>query len=206
MSTPVLLLNADYQPLKVIPWERAVSLLLDEKVRVVEEYAGRAIRSASATMAFPAVVALVKYAEAPTKVRFNRSNVLARDGYACQYCGSAPLTASGNPRLEDLTLDHVVPRAQSRDGFVRLPWNGKRVPITCWENVVCACIPCNAAKADRTPAEARMVLRVWPRRPNVWDSVRMTLTRTRIPEEWKLYIPENVSGWRGYWDDELDSD
>ena len=206
MSTAVLLLNADYSPIKVISWERAVVMLLDEKVRLVEEYAGRAVRSARNTMAFPAVVALVKYADSPTKVRFNRSNVLARDGYTCRYCGVRPLTRSGNPKIEELTLDHVVPRAQSVNGFVTLPWSGKRVPITTWENVVCACVDCNSTKADRTPGQAGMVLKGHPRRPTVWDAVRMSLTKANIPEEWKLYIPQDASPWRNYWDEELDPD
>lgn len=205
MSTAVLLLNADHTPIKVISWEKAICLLLDDKVRLVAEYAGKVIRSASLELAFPAVVALTKYARTNNKVRFNRANLLARDAYQCQYCGVRPRTASGSPRLEDLTLDHVVPRAQSRRGEVVLPWSRARVSVTCWENVVAACCDCNARKADRTPAEAGMKLLHLPRRPTPWDAVRMTLTRMQIPREWIDYIPAE-SGWRDYWDGELDPD
>lgn len=448
MTTAVLLLNADYTPIKVIPWERAVCLLLDEKVRIVTGYTGKVIRSASAVMEWPAVVALVKYATVANKVRFNRSNLLARDGYTCQYClhpdhkiltadlrwvpagslsegdtlvgfdehqdghsrrgyrastilnykqeeqelfkvvldsgkefhvtkdhkwlcrtekgpyhwretvnlaglyvvkhfevwnedpsrdagwlagmfdgegwlrmrngisvaiaqrpgpvldklkngltergfeyselvvnrtqdcvrlhikgggseavrllgsirpvrllsqfdpgrlgvlralesnrvvsvesvgvgpivkmrtstatfiadgylhhncGIAPKTASGAPDIEGLTLDHVVPRAQSKYGEVVLPWNKKRVGVTSWDNVVCACAGCNAAKADRTPVEAGMKLRSIPHRPTPFDSVRMALTKMRVPEEWREWLPSD-SPWRDYWDTELDAD
>jgi len=213
MTTAVLLLNADFNPIKVISWERAVCMFLDGKVRVIEEYAGRLVRSASTSMGSPAVVALIKYADSPSKIRFNRKNVLARDRYTCQYCAVRPLTKSGNPRIEDLTLDHVVPRAQARhfrrgnasEALVTLPWNKKQVPVTCWENVVCACMDCNALKADRTPAQAGLTLRAFPHRPTVLDAVRMGLTMTRIPNEWRNYLPEN-SVWRDYWDIELDSD
>lgn len=207
MTNTVLLLNADYTPLRVIPWEDAVIKLLDRKVRLVTEYSGRVIRSANTEMAFPAVVALTKFAPTTKKVRFNRANLLARDAYTCQYCGVRPQTKGlpPKPRLEDLTLDHVVPRAQSRKGEVVLPWNKARVSVTCWENVVAACMDCNAIKADRTPDQAGMKLRRFPSRPTAWDSVMMTLRRTHVPDEWKSFLPEN-SGWRGYWDVELDPD
>ena len=202
MSTQVLLLNADYTPLKVLPWQKAITLLLDEKVRLVESYAGRAIRSARMTMDFPAVVALRKYVKVSGKVKLSRSNILARDGYECMYCGVKPKTESGRPCIEELTVDHVVPRAQSRNGYVRLERSGQSVPVTCWENVVCACQRCNLHKADRTPTQAKMKLKTVPKRPNAWDVIRMSLTRTRIPDEWKNYLPEG-SPWKGYWDDEL---
>lgn len=205
MSTAVLLLNADYTPIKVISWERAVSLLLDEKARMVEEYAGKAIHSANLTLAFPAVVALVRYAKASTKVRFSRANVLARDGYQCQYCGCRPRTTGGFPRIDDLTVDHVVPRAQSRGGKVVLPWSRATVSVTCWENITTACVDCNRTKADRTPAEAKMTLRAIPKRPGPWDTVLMAFVKAKIPDEWKSFIPE-TSGWRDYWDGELDPD
>jgi hypothetical protein len=58
-----------------------------------------------------------------------------RDGHICCYCGEK---FSEN----NLTMDHVVP--QSRDGS------------TTWENLVSACFPCNNAKGNRTPEEAKM--------------------------------------------------
>lgn len=201
MSTQVLLLNADYTPLKVVPWQKAITLLLDDKVRQVEAYADRAIRSARMTMEFPAVIALKRYVKVSGKVKLSRANILARDGYQCMYCGVKPKSQTGRPVLEDLTVDHVIPRAQSRKGFVRMD-NGRTVPVTCWENVVCACQRCNLDKADRTPAQAQMKLMTVPKRPNAWDVIRMSLTRTTIPEEWKSYLPEG-SPWKGYWDAEL---
>lgn len=203
MSTAVLLLNADHSPIKVISWEKAVYLLLDRKVHLVADYAGRMVRSANMEMAWPAVVALSRYVSMRSKIRFNRANLLARDSYTCQYCMVRPRTPAKTPKLDELTIDHVVPRAQSRQGSVTLPWNGKQVSVTCWENVVAACHGCNAAKADRTPAQAGMALRTLPKKPSQWDAVRMSLTRTHVPEEWKLYLPQD-SAWRDYWDVELE--
>lgn len=204
MSNAVLLLNADHLPIKVISWEKAVYLILDNKARIVADYAGRVIRSANMEMAWPAVVALVRYVRTSNKVRFNRANLLARDGYTCQYCGSRPRTASGSPNLEELTIDHVVPRAQARGGEVVLPWNKKRVSVTCWENVVGACFSCNARKADRTPEQAGMKLMSIPKKPSPWDAVQMSLLRSKMPAEWRAFVPAD-HGWHNYWDVELDA-
>jgi 5-methylcytosine-specific restriction endonuclease McrA len=137
------------------------------------------------------------------RIRFNRLHVLARDGYTCQYCAARPLK-DGKPDLEDLTIDHVIPRAQSRDGRVILP-SGKVSLVTTWENVVCACYACNLKKADRTPEQAGMKLARSPKAPSVADVFRMSLTRVVIPSEWSEYLPAG-SDWRKYWDVELSAE
>src|SRR3989442_672074 len=70
--------------------------------------------------------------------KFPCVNIYARDGYRCQYCGA-------KCGIDQLTYDHVIPR--SRGGR------------TTWDNIVSCCYTCNANKANRTPAEARMTLR-----------------------------------------------
>ena len=199
--TAVLLLNADYKPMKVISWEKAIWLVLSEKALLVADYAGRLIRSQSIEMGFPAVVALKRYVQNGHKIRMSRRNILARDYHTCQYCGARPTTPSGKPDLSELTLDHIVPRAHNRGGRVTLPWSGKTVPVTSWENLVAACFTCNSGKGARTPAQAGMKLRAYPRRPSPLEGVRMHFGRTSIPEEWDPFIPDQ---WRLYWDVELD--
>ncbi|MBT3218149.1 MAG: HNH endonuclease [Proteobacteria bacterium] len=203
MSSAVLVLNADYTLLEVIPWQQAVLLLFRQKVRIVEEYAGRMIRSPSIAIPFPAVVALVKYVPAHRKVRLTRKNILCRDAYTCQYCGRRPRRAEGAPDLEVLTIDHVVPRALERDGWVVLPWNGKRVRVTSWENVLTACAPCNTAKGAMSLKLAGMSMRRTPRAPSAIDVAWMSLFRHEVPDEWKDYLPKG-SPWANYWDVELD--
>lgn len=203
MSGVVLVLNADFSLLEVVDWQAAVSMLILDKVRMVEEYAGRFLRSTSVTMPFPAVVVRTEYVKTKRRTKFSRKNVLARDSYTCQYCGAKPRRSNGSPDLAALTLDHVVPRAQSKDGWVMS--SGKRVRITSWENITTACEPCNALKADRTPQQAQMTLRRPPRPPTAVDVVWMGMFRHTIPSEWKDYLPEN-SPWRDYWDGELEAD
>jgi len=201
MSTAVLLLNVDRTPIKVIAWQRAVRLVLDDKVEVVVGYAHRVVRSMALVLAFPAVVALKRYARVRAKVKFSREHVLARDGYRCAYCGARPRT-HGRPDLASLTIDHIVPRSRAIDGRVTVAWSGEPVHVTSWLNVVTACYECNTHKAARTPDEARMPLLYRPTRPGPWDALRIHMTKTRIPDEWKAHLPAG-SDWAGYWDDEL---
>jgi len=204
MSEAVLVLNIDYTPLEVVPWRDAMEKILLGKAELVEGYAGRFIRSAKKSWAWPAVVRLTT-GYVKRKVKLSRKNVLARDSYTCQYCGVRPRKSGGAPRLEDLTIDHVFPKSRAKNGWVNLPWNGDRARVTSWENLLTACERCNTGKADRTPKEAGLTMRSRPKAPGTMDVARMSIMSVRIPEEWKMYLPED-SPWRDYWDAELDTD
>jgi 5-methylcytosine-specific restriction endonuclease McrA len=189
----VLLLNADYTPTKVIRWERAVELVLDEKAVLVVPWPGRYVRSASLALPWPSVVALRRYAQPRGRVRFCGRNVAARDNYTCAYCGRSARVGDGRLDRDELTLDHVIPRAQARDGRVYLPWARRWANVTCWENAVTACRACNARKADRTPSQAGMALRIYPRVPTPADALRMALARIgSLPPEWEPFVPAGV--------------
>lgn len=208
VSSHALLLNADYQPYKAIPWRRAVELLLDHRADLVEGYVDRFIHSVSSAMPWPAVLRLKKFMAPRARIRFNRQNVLARDNYTCAYCGISPKRKDGKPRLEDLTLDHVIPRAQSKGGRVRAHRSagGGEISVTCWQNIVSCCVDCNMQKADRTPEQAGMTLRFSPRSPSVADNLRMGMRRVTIPDEWRNYLPAGSEHWGGYWTEPLDED
>src|SRR5947207_10455464 len=99
-----LVLNATYEPLCRIPWQRAITLLFNGKVEVVDEYEDRTIRSVTFELKMPAVVRFLKLLRRRKPiVRFSRENVYARDRGRCQYCARA-VTRS------EATYDHVVPR------------------------------------------------------------------------------------------------
>ncbi len=105
-SCPALVLNADYTPLSyyplsVWPWQTAVKALFLERVDVVSYYE-REVRSPSARLKLPSVIALKQYVKPSQFPAFTRFNLFLRDKFSCQYCGSH----------RDLTFDHVIPRAQ----------------------------------------------------------------------------------------------
>jgi 5-methylcytosine-specific restriction endonuclease McrA len=159
-----LLLNSSYEPMKVIPWQRAITLLVLGKVELVEAY-DQVVRGLSLSLQMPSVVRLRRYARGRRKgVKFSRMNVYRRDEFKCQYCGSQP-GPSG------LTFDHVTPRCQ-----------GGR---TEWTNIVTACIPCNAAKADRTPEQAKMTLAKPAARPAYMPAVSPA---DALHDSWRSYL------------------
>jgi 5-methylcytosine-specific restriction endonuclease McrA len=145
MTQRVLVLNASYEPLRLVSVRRAVILLLQEKAELVEALTQQ-LRASSFACQTPLVIRLVRYVALPRRTRlpFSRRGVLLRDRETCQYCGAQPGRAH-------LTLDHVLPRAQ-----------GGRSE---WENVVSACYSCNHRKGGRTPEQAGMALRSKPRQP-----------------------------------------
>ncbi|WP_235204179.1 HNH endonuclease [Deinococcus sp. RL] len=143
LSAPrVLVLNASYEPLHVTSVKRAITLV-QYGVAEVLELGGDVVRSPSTVLRVPSVIRLRRYVRRPRvhPVPFNRRNVLRRDTYTCQYCGSS----------QDLTLDHVLPRSRG----------GRHS----WDNVTTACRPCNQRKGNRTPDEAGMPLRSRPLAP-----------------------------------------
>lgn len=160
---PTLLLNASYEPLRVISWQRAVVLLFQGKVDLVEAY-DSVIRAVSHTMEAPAVVRLRKYAAQDRRTRFSRAGVYRRDAHTCQYCGA-------QPGASELTLDHVNPRCR-----------GGR---TEWANIVTACKPCNSRKGGRLPVEARMVLARAPSVPAAGPDLDPTVEEHPI---WSGYL------------------
>ena len=81
MQAATLLLNASYEPLEVIHWQRAIRLLWLGRVEVLAEYDSE-IRAVSITIKMPSVIRLLRYVRRRTpKVTFNRANILARDGH-----------------------------------------------------------------------------------------------------------------------------
>jgi 5-methylcytosine-specific restriction endonuclease McrA len=172
LAARTLLLNSTYEPLKVISWQRAVTLMWLGKVEVVRTY-DRDIRSVTFKVRMPAVVRLLRFVRRKEpQVSFSRRNLFARDENTCQYCGIRFETGT-------LTYDHVVPRAQ-----------GGR---TDWTNIVTCCVDCNRRKGGRTPEQAGMRLLRHPRRP---DKLPTTLTFTigvrTAPEAWRDFLYWNV--------------
>src|SRR5262245_57229929 len=84
-SAQTLLLNQGFEPIKVISWQRAISLLFLGKVEVLEEY-DRDVRSVSLVIKVPAVVRLLRaFRRHARPVKFSRVNIYARDTHHAPY-------------------------------------------------------------------------------------------------------------------------
>ncbi len=165
---PALLLNATYEPIKIVSWKKAITLVFLGKAEMLERQ-DRDIHTAHDSYALPSVLRLMRRVRVPRKpVQFSRSNVYRRDNYTCQFCGE-----SFSPGR--LTFDHVMPRSRGGE--------------TSWVNIVTSCQECNRLKGDRTPTEAGMPLLKTPKEPR-WSPFALggAGTEGQHPHEWTPYL------------------
>ncbi len=167
MNEPVLVVNANFEPLNVCTTRRAMGLLLSGRAEMLANGRG-IVRTVRISLPRPSVIRLGRMVKRPRpRVRLTKRELFRRDGYTCQYCGQ---------RSQRLTIDHVVPRFRG----------GEHI----WPNLVTACPPCNLRKGGRTLSEATMALLRPPREPQA------TVTYLFGPllesnREWSSYL----EGW-----------
>ena len=135
-------------------------LVLKDKADVIISD-GLVFRSESFQIEAPSVVKLRYFVKVPYRAQapLTRRAVFARDGWACQYCGSSAEN-----------LDHVVPRSKGGEHS--------------WENVVAACRRCNSKKENRLAEDAGLRLVRRPFAPS--DGFRLSLGR--LEPEWEPFL------------------
>ena len=191
LQRPTLVLNRSWQPVNVATVARALVMVWSETARVVDPNDYQLydwsdwskliplddqpfVSSVSQRIRVPEIITLTDFNRLPTTtVAFSRRNIFKRDRMMCQYCGR-------KPKGDDLTIDHVLPRAQGG--------------TSTWENCVLACIRCNHSKADRTPARAGLQLLNVPKQPN-WNPI-YSQHSARF-KSWSKFVSD------AYWDAEL---
>jgi len=165
VSSSVLVLNQNYQPVNICRVRRAVVLILRRKAEILEDNGLGVIHTINLSFPIPSVIRLVYLVKRPRFQRkLTRVEVFNRDKYVCQYCGR---------ESKELTLDHVIPRYRG----------GKHD----WENVVSCCFACNRRKAGRTPAEAGMRLIRRPLSPPP-ASFYIPYHHLRTHSEWHKFL------------------
>lgn len=142
MEAPVLVLNANYEPINICDTRRAIGLILSGKANMVMNGRGD-IHSINLSIPRPSVICLDHMVHRPRPVmKLTRKEVFRRDNYTCQYCGKHTTT---------LTLDHVLPKHLGG--------------THAWTNVVAACPSCNHHKGGRCLNEVHMTLLRSPKEP-----------------------------------------
>lgn len=164
----VLLLNATYEPLRIVSWQKAMVLWFQEKADILVSHE-KVIRSVQTQVRAPAVLRLRIFVKPRPQrgVRLSRENIFLRDQHKCQYCEK-------KVPVKELTLDHVMP--VSRGG-------GKT-----WENLVAACHKCNHKKGNRTPDEAQMPLLKRPVRLKWNPQFDIQIKWESVDELWSPYL------------------
>ena len=158
-------LNANYEPLGIISWEKAFlktferkdkydNYIWEAKAEILYTYPDRTIRGVTDEWPLPAIIILknsVRQKKLSRMVNPSKRSILIRDLYTCQYCGEKVSNNSG-------TRDHVHP--ESRGGKAT------------WDNLVACCNICQDKKADRTCEESDMYPRKTPREPTIFERFR----------------------------------
>ncbi len=167
LNLPVLVLNANFEPLSVCSTRRAINLVFEGKAEVILN-GGHEIRTPSSSYPCPSIVRLSNMIKRPRpQVKLTKGEILRRDHYTCQYCGK-----NNGP----MTIDHVFPR--HKGGLHK------------WDNVVTACAGCNRRKGGKLLKETRMKLRKQPAQPRASATYRFG-TYMVENEDWRQFI----EGW-----------
>ncbi len=167
MNMPVLVLNANYEPINVCCIRRALVLIIVGKAETLENGRGY-VRTPNALILRPSVIRLNYMIKRPRpRVRLTKQEIFRRDNYTCQYCGQ---------RARDLTIDHVKPR--------RLGGEHR------WDNLVSACPACNRRKGGRPLHETDMQLLRPPAEPEATADYFFSNYLT-TNESWERFL----SGW-----------
>ena len=172
-----LLLNATYEPLKIVHWQKAITLWCQGKVEVISVY-DREIRAVSFSFKLPSVIRLLRYIKIKRRfdyVPFSRANIYARDDHTLpvlrrrvpdQRADLRPCRAGRPGRPQGLgehrhLLRHVQPEERRA----------------------------HARRSRHAPAAACR------KRPESAPAIRITIGLRNAPESWRDYL---------YWNVELD--
>ena len=162
----VLLLNASYEPMRVISWQRAICLQLDDRADLIESVPDRQLRTAGGReFPFPSVVRLRKMAVIPFRrgiAPVTRKGLTIRDGGMCQKQGCD---------RRGSTMDHLIPRSKG----------GSHT----WGNVVLMCAEHNNKKGDKTLDELGWTLK---REPAVPRRGTLQVDRSTIDPQWMPWL------------------
>ena len=170
-SVKSLVLNYSYEPLQFCTAKRAIIMVLNGRAESIESD-GHVIRSPNTTFKLPAVIRVLNIVKRSRRkeIAFSKKNILRRDNFTCQYCGSDNIS---------LTVDHILPK--SRGGKSN------------WNNVVVACKPCNLKKGNQTPSEKGMRLQKEPSKPEFqWPFFQLPCGSISHLKIWKKYLPKSI--------------
>jgi 5-methylcytosine-specific restriction endonuclease McrA len=145
--------------IRPVTWEEWITLPIREQ--------DEAVRTVRGPIRVPTVIVAVNYARVPKKrPKLCARSIRERDRHRCQYTGRLL-------RLEEGSLDHVVPRSRGgRDT---------------WENLVWAAREVNQRKADRLPHEAGLKLLSVPRAPTALPVTALLRNSVGI-SDWDLFL------------------
>lgn len=162
----ILVLNASYEPLSIVPATRGIALIFNNKAIALDE-SDIVLNSESTQIKVPYVIKMNYYVKKKIntkEVPFSRKGVLVRDNHKCAYCGKSAST-----------IDHIIPKSRG----------GKNT----YSNAVACCNKCNGKKANYLLHETDMKLRWQPTAPSLYSSFLIkAVNNVIIYSSWSEYI------------------
>jgi hypothetical protein len=191
LSTPVLVLNANWQAIDVVCAQRAMAMIYSEhaiplrtdrerlepikwkewsKLNPTEE--DDFIQTLHGNILIPRVVITNRYKKLrKTRIGLNNRNLARSSNYRCAYTGQ-------HVPFEEGSLDHVLP--QSRGGKTE------------WSNAAWTSKKLNNKKADKTPEEAGLTLqKPLPKKENfeILPSQKIKMEHGIRFKAWSPFLP-----------------
>jgi 5-methylcytosine-specific restriction endonuclease McrA len=167
MNAPVLLLNANFEPLNVCTTRRAMGLISAGKAEMLLNGRGF-VQTVRIAYPRPSVIRLGYMVKRPRiRIRLTKREIFRRDHYTCQYCGS---------RQRPLTIDHIIPRHMQG--------------AYSWTNLVTACQECNRKKGGRLLGRVNMKLQHEPFEPRS-NAEYLYSSHLKDNEDWRQFL----TGW-----------
>lgn len=168
VSHNVLLLNQAEQPLTILSWKRAITLVFSCKADIVS-YSDVWVDSINNSWNLPSIIRMESgeaFRNTIFKVpRCTKKRIHVRDSYTCGYCGK-------KCRNDQLTVDHINP--QCRGGRLT------------WDNSITSCKKCNTKKGNKTIEESGMQLLFKPTTPSsIFD---LFLEEYEHKADWRKYL------------------
>jgi 5-methylcytosine-specific restriction endonuclease McrA len=165
----VLVLNADFVPLNLVPistvtWQKSFKLIHEGVAVPLKYYEGEFAHTQHKEYPIPSVIVMKDYKHFKKFAKWSKFNVKLRDEFKCQYCGTRVSNRS-------LTIDHVNPKALGgRHG---------------WKNSVAACKSCNQTKRDKKGIRPIRP----PYRPDYYELAKKMLAYKRVQhKDWEIYV------------------
>jgi 5-methylcytosine-specific restriction endonuclease McrA len=189
LNKKILVLDKNYQPIRIVNVRGAIYLVFREAANVIDEDYNvfelrewmrhsrhrhlidkefNVLRSVDNAFGIPDIIILRNFIQKrPRESVCTKMNVFMRDLYECQYCGLKMCNS-------DATLDHVVPR--SRGGTIT------------WYNAVASCKDCNNRKGHKTLVDSGMKLKKHPS-ALVWNHNYFRRYCMRYPNQvWEKFL------------------
>ena len=166
----VLLLSPNYEALNFINFKKAIKLICNNKVEIISTWnINFKLNINNIIYDYPSILKLNKLTKKNTSkdIIFNRSNLVRRDKYRCQYCNKFLYN-------REITIDHIIPKSLGGENS--------------FLNCVISCHKCNNTKGNKTLDQCNLKLLRKPFIPTYFKFEPNLKSYDNVHSDWNTYI------------------